>query len=120
MVNVAFKAFKDHQEIMWAFYDDNHEQITEFVDLIVSTLKRAGSVYWIGNGGSAADCQHLSAELVWRFRRNRDGFRSMALTTDMSAVTAIGNDWHFDNIFERQIRAIADPADKWELVWKAK
>ena len=66
---------------------------------------------WFGNGGSAADSQHLAAELVGRFRRERRGMASIALTTDSSALTSIGNDYGFESIFSRQIEALCAPGD---------
>jgi D-sedoheptulose 7-phosphate isomerase len=64
-----------------------------------------------GNGGSAGDAQHFAAELVARFEKNRRALPAVALTTDTSAITAIGNDFGFDNIFERQVLALANPQD---------
>ncbi len=76
-----------------------------------SSLSAGGKVLWFGNGGSAADSQHLSAELVGRFRRERRGMASIALTTDTSALTSIGNDYGFESIFARQIEALCVPGD---------
>jgi D-sedoheptulose 7-phosphate isomerase len=68
-------------------------------------------VLWCGNGGSAADSQHLAAELMGRFRRERRGLPSIALTTDTSALTAIGNDYGFENVFQRQVQALCASGD---------
>jgi D-sedoheptulose 7-phosphate isomerase len=68
-------------------------------------------VLWCGNGGSAADSQHLAAELMGRFRRERQALPSIALTTDTSILTAIGNDYGFEKVFERQIEALCAPGD---------
>ena len=68
-------------------------------------------VFWCGNGGSAADCQHLAAELVGRFRGERRGLASVALTTDSSALTSISNDFGYDCVFARQVEALCRPAD---------
>jgi D-sedoheptulose 7-phosphate isomerase len=76
-----------------------------------SSLSSGGKVLWFGNGGSAADSQHLAAELVGRFRRERRGMASIALTTDTSALTSIGNDYGFESIFARQIEALCAPGD---------
>jgi D-sedoheptulose 7-phosphate isomerase len=78
---------------------------------LVQTLRGGGVVYWCGNGGSAADCQHLAAELVGRFERNRQPLASVALTTDSSVLTALGNDYGYDSVFERQIEALGRPGD---------
>lgn len=68
-------------------------------------------VLWCGNGGSAADSQHLAAELMGRFRRERCGLPSIALTTDTSVLTAIGNDYGFERVFQRQVEALCTPGD---------
>jgi D-sedoheptulose 7-phosphate isomerase len=68
-------------------------------------------ILWCGNGGSAADSQHLAAELMGRFRRERRGLPSIALTTDTSALTAIGNDYGFENVFQRQVQALCVNGD---------
>ena len=75
------------------------------------TLQSGHMVFWCGNGGSAADCQHLAAELVGRFRRERKGLASIALTTDSSILTSVGNDYGFDQVFARQVEALCRPAD---------
>jgi D-sedoheptulose 7-phosphate isomerase len=79
------------------------EPLARAVELTVATLRAGGCVFVFGNGGSAADAQHIAAELVGRFKRNRNGFASEALTTDTSAITAIANDFGFDTIFARQL-----------------
>jgi D-sedoheptulose 7-phosphate isomerase len=78
---------------------------------MIETVLSGGKVLWCGNGGSAADCQHLSAEFVGRFRLDRRGLASVALTTDTSVLTAIGNDYGFNEIFRRQIQALCAPGD---------
>jgi D-sedoheptulose 7-phosphate isomerase len=70
-----------------------------------------GKVILCGNGGSAADAQHIAAELVGRFEKERPPYRAIALTTDTSVLTAIGNDYGFDQVFARQVEALATPAD---------
>jgi len=74
-------------------------------------LGRGNKVLWCGNGGSAADSQHLAAELVGRFQRQRRGLASLALTTDTSILTAVGNDFGFDQIFVRQVEALCVRGD---------
>jgi D-sedoheptulose 7-phosphate isomerase len=78
---------------------------------MVEAIQIGGRVLWCGNGGSAADCQHLAAEFVGRFRRERRGLASIALTTDSSVLTAIGNDYGFHEIFRRQVQALCTPTD---------
>jgi D-sedoheptulose 7-phosphate isomerase len=79
--------------------------------LIVDCLRAGGCVFWLGNGGSAADCQHLAAELVGRFERDRRALAAIALTTDTSALTSIANDYGFEQIFSRQVEALCRPGD---------
>jgi D-sedoheptulose 7-phosphate isomerase len=78
---------------------------------IAASLKAGGKVLLAGNGGSAADAQHIAAEFVGRFVNDRVPLPAIALTTDTSALTAIGNDYGFDLVFERQLRALARPGD---------
>lgn len=78
---------------------------------ITAAVLAGKKVLWCGNGGSAADAQHLAAELVGRFRRERRGLPSIALTTDSSILTAISNDCGFERVFERQVEALCNPND---------
>ncbi|MGB8768332.1 MAG: D-sedoheptulose 7-phosphate isomerase [Candidatus Korobacteraceae bacterium] len=78
---------------------------------ITDCLLAGNKVLWCGNGGSAADSQHLAAELVGRFRRIRRALPSIALTTDGSVLTAIANDWSYDEVFQRQVEALGQPGD---------
>ena len=77
----------------------------------VKALKAGGVLYFAGNGGSAADAQHIAAEYMVRFMGDRDPYRAIALTTDTSFLTACGNDLDFDHIFARQIDALGKPED---------
>lgn len=79
--------------------------------VLVQCLRRGSKVLWMGNGGSAADSQHLAAELVGRFVLERRGLASLALSTDTSILTAVGNDYGFEEIFARQIEALCQPGD---------
>jgi D-sedoheptulose 7-phosphate isomerase len=78
---------------------------------IAATLRSGGKLMIAGNGGSAADAQHIAAELVGRYKRERAALAAIALTTDTSALTAIGNDYGFEEIFARQVRAIGREGD---------
>ena len=80
-------------------------QIEDASTLMISSLKKGGKIIFCGNGGSAADSQHLSAELVGRYIKDRKPIASIALTTDTSVITAISNDFSFEEIFSRQIEA---------------
>lgn len=75
------------------------------------TLARGGKILWMGNGGSAADSQHLAAEFVGRYVKERRGLPSIALTTDTSILTSVGNDYGYDYVFARQIEALCTDKD---------
>src|SRR6266487_1417269 len=87
------------------------DQVTAAVEELVASLRSGGKVLLFGNGGSAADAQHLAAELVGRFELERAPLAAVALTTDTSALTAIANDYGFERVFERQIEALGRPGD---------
>jgi D-sedoheptulose 7-phosphate isomerase len=89
----------------------NAAAVAEVAGVISSSLKQGGSVLVFGNGGSAADAQHFAAELVGRYEKERRGWPAIALTTDTSALTAIGNDYGFDRIFARQVEALGRKGD---------
>ena len=78
---------------------------------MTGALRAGGKILWCGNGGSAAESQHLAAELVGRFRRERSGLASIALTTDTSILTALANDYGYDAVFSRQVEALGKPGD---------
>lgn len=85
--------------------------ISRATDCIIDSLKSKGKVLLCGNGGSAADSQHLAAELVGRFKKDRDTLPAAALTTDTSILTAVGNDYGFTRIFSRQVQALGRKGD---------
>ncbi len=86
-------------------------QIENITALCVNTIQKGRTLFWAGNGGSAADAQHMAAELVVRYVKNRSAIRSIALTTDTSILTACGNDLGYEHIFARQIEALAVSED---------
>jgi len=90
---------------------NNAEGLLLMAEQMVLCLKAGHKIIFLGNGGSAADAQHLAAELVGRFGRDRDPLPALALTENMAIVTAIANDWSYDDVFSRQIKAIAQPDD---------
>ena len=101
---------KEHLEVVKAL-ENLEKEIEAFVKRMEETLKKGNKVLLMGNGGSAADSQHIAAELVGRFKKERKGLPTIALTTDTSILTAVGNDYSFDEIFARQIEALARPGD---------
>jgi D-sedoheptulose 7-phosphate isomerase len=85
--------------------------IAEAGERLRYTLQNGGKILLMGNGGSAADCQHIAAEIVGRYKRERRGLPAIALTTDTSIITSVGNDFGFNHIFSRQIEALCNPMD---------
>ena len=100
-----------HREVFDIVLDTLGENISKAGDLIVSTLKAGNKILLFGNGGSAGDAQHIAAELTGRYKTERKGLAAIALTTDTSALTAIGNDYGFDRIFDRQVEALSREGD---------
>jgi D-sedoheptulose 7-phosphate isomerase len=87
------------------------DTILAVIEAVVAALARGSTIFFFGNGGSAADSQHLAAELVGRFLLERRPLPGLALTTDTSILTSIGNDYGFDQIFLRQIQGLGRPGD---------
>lgn len=85
--------------------------VTRIAETITATFRAGGKLVLFGNGGSAADAQHVAAEFVSRFKLERAALPALALTTDTSILTAIGNDYHFDQVFARQVQALVRPGD---------
>jgi len=90
---------------------ENLPVIKKISGLFVSALRANGKIIFMGNGGSAADSEHLTAELVGRFKKNRKAFAAVSLSSNICVITAIGNDYGFDEIFSRQVEAIANKND---------
>lgn len=101
---------KEHKAAL-AEFEKSEETIEQITELIIAALKNAGTVYLCGNGGSAADCQHIAGEFVGRFKRNRKPLPAIALSTDTSVITCIGNDYNYDDVFTRQIEAMVKTGD---------
>ena len=91
--------------------NDLMQQVIVLAERCTATLRAGGKIIFCGNGGSFADAQHLSAEFTSRFLFNRPGLASLALGTNSSSMTAIGNDYGYENVFAREIQAIATPSD---------
>lgn len=103
--------FEDHIEVARRTHIALASEIERAIETCVSTFKHHGKILACGNGGSAADAQHLVAELVGRFERDRMPLAGVALTTDTSILTAVGNDYGFDQVFSRQVAALGQPGD---------
>lgn len=94
-----------------AFVASQHDEIVRLAEAMIRVIKTGGKLLLFGNGGSAADAQHMAAEFVNRFMVNRPPLAALALTTDSSILTSIGNDFSFDDIFSKQIQALGRPGD---------
>ncbi len=105
------REFRLHLETIEAVIGSMEESVERASMLAVETLKRGNKILLCGNGGSAADAQHIAAELTGRYKTERGGLAGIALTTDTSALTAIGNDYGYDRIFDRQLEALANSGD---------
>ena len=100
-----------HRDVITRVEQELTPQIAEMVTVLVETFSRGGKLLVMGNGGSAADAQHFVAEIVSRFKMERRGLPAIALSTDTSILTAIGNDYGFDKVFRRQVEALAAAGD---------
>jgi len=108
---MVIKELIDHQLLIQKVIDTLNDDILSACDIITSTISNGKKVLLAGNGGSAADAQHIAAELSGRFEKNRKALPGIALTTDTSALTAIANDYGYAHVFSRQLEALAGPGD---------
>lgn len=111
--NSAHAGLLDSARLLQLVADSQFEPITRAAILIASALREGKKLLLCGNGGSAADCQHMATEFVGRFSHDldREGLRAIALTTDSSILTAYANDVSFERVFERQVLTLAEPGD---------
>ena len=93
------------------FLKNNFDDFKKFLDFVIKTLKKGNKIILFGNWGSASDAQHIAAELVVKYKKKRKSIPAISVTTDTSALTAIGNDFSFNEIFSRQIESIGKPGD---------
>ena len=103
--------FFDSADLKYAAAEVLSKPIADAVSAIVGCITSGGKVLACGNGGSAADAQHFAAEFVGRFERERPGLAAIALTTDTSILTAVGNDYSFEFIYSKQVQALGAPGD---------
>ena len=101
----------EHVDVARRVSDELTGAIEELATLVIETLRAGGKLLLCGNGGSAADAQHMAAEYVGRFGGERAPLPALALTADTSVLTAVGNDYGFDTVFARQVRALGRPGD---------
>lgn len=93
------------------FLKNNFEDFKKFLNFVIKTLKKGNKIILFGNGGSASDAQHIAAELVVKYKKKRKSIPAISLSTDTSTITAIGNDFSFNDIFSRQLESIGKPGD---------
>jgi D-sedoheptulose 7-phosphate isomerase len=105
-----FAHLDDHRSL-FSRLGDLASEVTRSAEVIVETLRSGNKILICGNGGSAADAQHFAAELVGRFERERRAFPAIALTTDTSILTALGNDYGYERVFSRQVEALGVAGD---------
>ena len=109
------KIFEDeinnHMSSIDLFLKKNFDDFNIFLNLVIKALKKGNKIILFGNGGSASDAQHIAAELVVKYKKKRKSIPAISLSTDTSALTAIGNDFSFNEIFSRQIESIGKPGD---------
>ncbi|MBI2945323.1 MAG: D-sedoheptulose 7-phosphate isomerase [Candidatus Wallbacteria bacterium] len=111
MIELIASQLRESAEVKLAMIEKNAAAIARAAELIAESLAAGGKLLTFGNGGSAADAQHIAAELSGRYLRERPGLAALALTTNSSAVTAIGNDYGFEAIFARQLEGLCRPGD---------
>ena len=109
-VDLYLKAIQDHAMVV-EHLKSQQELFAVIASQMICAIRDGKKILWCGNGGSAADSQHLAAELVGRFRRERRAWPSIALTNDTSILTAVGNDYGYHAIFARQVEALCQPGD---------
>ena len=111
MNEIIQKHIKSHLKTI----DNNFYEISQCIKTIAKeikkTLKNKKTIFFVGNGGSAADCEHMAGELVGRYKKNRKPYKALSLTTDTSVITCIANDFGFDKIFERQLQGLGQKGD---------
>ena len=105
------RSLQEHLEAIHALLQSSLGEIERAGALITATLNQGGKILLCGNGGSAADSQHIAAELVGRYELHRRAWPAIALTTDTSALTALSNDYGYEDVFARQVEALAKPGD---------
>jgi len=108
------ETIETHKKMIAALETGGVETIAGIAEAIIKTLKQDGRVYICGNGGSAADAQHIAAELLGKFERHRRALPVVALTTNTSVLTSISNDYSFENVFVRQVEALVRKGD---ILW---
>ncbi len=108
------ETIETHKKMTAEFQESGIETVAAVSQAIIRALEQNGTIYLCGNGGSAADAQHIAGEFVGRFRRERKALAAVALSTDTSVMTCIGNDYAYENVFARQVEALVRKSD---ILW---
>jgi D-sedoheptulose 7-phosphate isomerase len=111
MESIILKRFKESSEVKTRFLKENLPKLLDVIKLVSHTFEAGNKLFFFGNGGSAADAQHMAAEFVNRYIMNRPPLPAIALTTDTSVLTSVSNDFTFSEIFAKQIRALGKERD---------
>jgi len=111
MKKTVEQIFAESIEVKQETLKKNLASIIRAAEAVISSIKSGHKLFFCGNGGSAADSQHIAAEFVGRFQKERKAWPAIALTTDTSALTALGNDYSFDIVFSRQLQALGQKGD---------
>ena len=111
MKNKIKRHIRDHSKLIRDNIEDISFCIEEVTKDIKKTLKNKNTIFFAGNGGSAADCEHIAGELVGRYKKNRKPYKAISLTNDTSVITCIANDFGYHKIFERQLQALGQKGD---------
>lgn len=111
MQAIVEQIFADSISVKQETLRNNVAKIIDVAQFIIQAFRTRNRVFFCGNGGSAADSQHIAAEFIGRFQKERDAWPAIALTTDTSALTALGNDYSFDIVFSRQLQALGQKGD---------
>ena len=109
--NIISSHIQEHKNVLNSIDDNMIKKIEDISEILIETLSNGNTIFWCGNGGSAGDSQHLAAELIGRYKDDRRPLKSIALTTDSSAITCISNDYSYDKVFERQIEGLGVNGD---------
>ena len=110
-IKIIKRNLNEHLKIIQLIGQDLIEKISKSSEIMSKSLKNGGTIFWCGNGGSASDSMHLSAELIGRLKKNRIPLRSISLSSNPATITCISNDFGFENLFSRQIQALGKKDD---------
>ncbi len=114
MKNTVKEAIETHKRLLAHFETTGVDIVVQIAEAIIDCFKSGGGLYLCGNGGSAADCQHIAAEMVGRFKKDRTALPAVAFSTDTSILTSIANDYGFEDIFRRQVEGLVNKGD---ILW---